>query len=121
MRLKRLVAFHVPDPRYFFDLIGESRRATDRTWLLLTSVDLTELPLVRLGGGFGDLSRCLHPVTGRGRDPCGGTFLLSCRFRPNRKVAPTQGRSRRKPMHGLIYLIGLIVVIMFLLSLLGIR
>jgi len=29
--------------------------------------------------------------------------------------------SRRRPMHGIIYLIGLIVVIMFLLSLLGLR
>jgi hypothetical protein len=30
-------------------------------------------------------------------------------------------RLRRRSMHGLIYLIGLIVVIMFILSLLGLR
>jgi hypothetical protein len=35
--------------------------------------------------------------------------------------ASARRQHRRKPMHGLIYIIGLIVVIMFVLSFLGLR
>ena len=52
------------------------------------------------------------------------TLVCRCRNLPARQwVFPPRDRRTFKetPMHGIIYLIGLIVVIMFLLSLLGLR
>jgi hypothetical protein len=53
---------------------------------------------------------------GLNRSATQGTFLLCGSFLPGRR-----DKQRRLTMHGLIYLIGLIVVIMFILSLLGLR
>jgi hypothetical protein len=47
-----------------------------------------------------------------------GTFFCFGSFALVRIIAP---RHQESHMHGLIYLIGLIVVIMFILSLLGLR
>jgi hypothetical protein len=60
---------------------------------------------------------CRHHV------PISRNFLLCRRFlqRRARKDAPDSPSVRRRTMNGVIYIIGLIVVIMFVLSFLGLR
>jgi hypothetical protein len=54
-------------------------------------------------------------------DVCGNRLGARDRNIPPRATFSLQLRPREKAMGGLIYLVGLIVVIMFILSLLGLR
>jgi hypothetical protein len=69
--------------------------------------------------------KCAPGASQRFERPRAGNFLSNHQLvRGKIKAKPCRaGRRllRRKSMHGIIYLVGLIVVIMFILSLLGLR